>query len=399
MLSLKPFIYAFAFTIFAIFALNVVCDPFGLINPSADEFLNKNPRHCAVDDSLFPEGAQNKLKTLILDKTNPSNIVIGSSRVLKVRRFDFNAGGFVSFSFSALGSDSYAGIGRLLRGHPSVKYALLGIEFYSFGRKTLSIKLIDKALSFFSSLGLRQSFLEFGFFLYELRGSPHFRNKGVAAWYIATEYLSLPATIHSFQKIWRQLTIGSNMYQIELAKNSVVPSRCVLYHAPEIMKAGAWDMDDGSTYTSHELSGVILPGEFREYNPEYFSGGYDISNHWNLVAGFDGFSEFKLAVLEKFLSELKNHGIRVIGFTPPFPHRVMEGYRQIGVMVFWDEFNRRMGSLFAKYDDQFIVQSVEKLKCDDFKDFDDPWHPSRECMKNALLDIHQKEKWPMLRGK
>ena len=392
---------SFSLFVLSVLGLNLWADPFGLIHAPVEEFIRGNLRDCAVDVRLIPEGAQKKFKSWLLAKIKPANIVVGSSRTFKVRRTDFRSGGYVSFAMGGLALDSYPGLTDMLEPNRNLATVVLGIEFYAYGNQDASARTTDRLLSLATKFGLHEPALRTALYLYKLRGSPYFTTPFNSAWNILTEYISLPATKRSISILAHRFGNGRELHELTLPQNSVIESHCLLSASPQLETTEAWDPRDASIYQFNDILGKRVPlDDFREYNPDYFHGGHDVSNHWNLLVGFHGFSEFKLAVLDRFLRDFELRGVHVIGFTPPFPEAIMNGFRQTGLMPLWDEFNRRVSAIFAMRGQEFIeVHSARELGCDDFRDFDDPWHPDRRCMKSALQDVQAKAKWRALEVK
>lgn len=390
--NMKPFVITFLLCIFGVFTFNLVMDPLGIIFSPVPRLALENPRNCAVDKVFVPEGAQKELKLWLIQKNKAQNIVVGSSRVQKVNRTDFADSNFVSFSFGGFAIDSYLGLVRLLKKQDQLRFALLGLEFYAFGNQAGASRGLDKLYAISKQFNLDSPFLHLGLLLYELRGSPYFGNPTKKIWDVLTEYLSLPVTKRSISNFLSQWKNEKKGYFIELPAESRVPSRC-LYSSTPHAERPAWDFEDASDYGLPDLLGKEIAKDFREYEPEYLYGGKYIGNHWNLMVGFTQLSEFKMAVLDRFLAEMQQRGVRVVGFTPIFPERIMEGYAKIGALPLWNEFNSRSKEVFAKYGHEFIeIDSAAKLGCDDFAGFDDPWHPTRECTKKILTNIALKSK-------
>ena len=63
---MKRFFISLIIGLALIFILNLIQDPFGLLNPSLKQLVDANKDHCVIDMSLIPEGAQKKLKLLVL---------------------------------------------------------------------------------------------------------------------------------------------------------------------------------------------------------------------------------------------------------------------------------------------------------------------------------------------
>ncbi|MBI3557071.1 MAG: hypothetical protein HY074_12480 [Deltaproteobacteria bacterium] len=389
---MKLFLSSFGTTLLCLFALNFSIDPFGLRHVPIDAVVGGNAGSCAIDTAFLPEGMQIAFKSWLISTRQARNVVVGSSRVFKVDRKAFGSDSFVNLGLGGLALNSYLGLARHLESYPSVKFVLLGVEFYAFGNQTGLVKFMDRALKLSARVGLRPLVAKLITSFYALKGSQYFETELARDWHILTEYLSLPATQRSFQILLSSGASLNERHAIALPEKSPVPGRCALSPTPELSRRRYWNVVDGSVYLLDDLKGQTSKPDLSEYDPKYFNGAVT-NSHWALLVDMTEVSESKLLILDHFLAQLTARGVRVLGFTAPFPDKVQSITEKLGYGPLKAKFEASAAEIFARHGQEFLPpRPSTRFGCNDLTDYDDIWHPGRECTARALADLRARAK-------
>jgi hypothetical protein len=386
---MKVFLTSLVAILILVFGLNYYVDPFGLRNIPTEKLIGENPENCAIDSRLIPEGAQVRFREGLALKNHPQIVAIGSSRVGEIHQDSFPNQTFINFTLPDFGPDAYLRLADFFENQPDLKMVYLGIEFYAFGNQSLFFKLVDRVLKASERLGVKdftkKSFLRF----YKFRGSPLFPNLITRYVNILTEYLSIPAT----KRTLRFLTaakIEEERYHVKLPPNSPIESKCLISLTPEIGKNQVWDAQNGSNYSYEEMMGLKRVSDFSEYDPKYFDGA-DPASHWHLFTKFSDISDAKIYVLERMLNEFSKRNIKVVGFTSPFPDKIVRLWKERGFESLQRKFDMKLSKVFARYDDKFVPAPLSSsIRCNDDTDYIDVWHPGLECVLKALEYVKAK---------
>lgn len=358
---------------------------------SVTKNVGENPNQCAIDRALIPEGSQVAFRGQLLKKSNAPNIVVGSSRVGKIRRESLEDKALVNFTLPDFGPDSYLGLVRFLTKFPHVKSVFLGSEFYAFGDQNFFYRLLDRTYFYAEKFGLQKIFINVFLYWYELRGSQLFPTPVMKIYNLITEYLSLPATERSLRLLIKKYRV-SKVVVIDLPERSLVPSKCLISSTETINNDGAWDPIDGSEYNRGDLLGEGTVPDFSEYDPNLFDGR-DQSSHWHLFVGFKRLSVVKMAILEKTLSEFSRRKIKVVGFTSPFPDKLLGLWQQMGFIKNMKEFENEAAEIYGKYGFVYLPpQKSSEIGCRDLNDYDDVWHAGTQCMEKTMENIKNRMK-------
>lgn len=383
---MKYFAFTWLISTSTLFIFNYSIDPFGFRFSSVAKILDLNKQNCVLDRAFIPEAAQLNFRRYLIEKEKPKLVVVGASRVGKIRRSFLKSDSFVNLTLPDFGPSSYLDLVELLEQTPSVRKVILGVEYYAFGNQNAGYKFLDKI----SRNSILEGIVERAFLtLYRMRGSPLFENPVKKFFSVIMEYISFPATKRSVTLFLDRLSGTQAYYLISLPKDTLAQSSCVLSSTKEINNYGAWDPRDGSEYTRNDLLGLPPATDLREFDINLFDG-HDPKSHWSLFNGFSGLSDLKMGVLQKTLEAFRRNGVFVTVFSPPFPDRLREIWNARGYDEISDSFDRRASDLARPLNFNVLpAKKASDFNCKDETDFDDVWHPGDKCMRAVTNWIGQ----------
>lgn len=323
----------------AVMIVNWRVDPFGeYYHASVLTAALARGEPCLISDDLLGSSAWFRFKQDIARRRQPTVVVVGSSRVMKIASRPGETR-FANLGQPGLGIESLDAVFRGLRSRvrgPVTVY--LGIDFW-----------------WLNQAGWRPAF-----------------DDGRHSLLAQGEYLLSRQTFNrTFRAVRR--SPGRLVDRFHLAQ---VGGRCVVDLNDRVVEGtqSAWQVD-GSYVRRTEL----FPDRPRERDTAYRD---QLVRHTFLYGGsFTSLSRARITVLDRALALARSYGWRLVGFTAPYSARYVAGFeRDAKLSRLWGEFRSLVPGLMRRHGFAFAdTIDVRTIPCAETAFLDDGWHPDAGC--------------------
>jgi hypothetical protein len=321
----------------AVAGLNARVDPWGsLYKPGALTAALASSPPCLVSQELVG-GRYLSFKEDVFRRRGATTLVVGSSRVLKIRSHGGEAG-FANLGFPGTSPETLAPLFRTVAASGRPETAYVGVEFFWFNPR-------------FSAFDEQ----------------PGWRSKAA--------YLLGRSTLRSSYEVLR----SAPYVLADRWRRTQNGSRCVIGRAsPSI----AWDVD-GSRVYSFELQpdGWRPPRQVFSSDLETLRSGY--------YAGWTVFDRERVRALDEALAIAQRAGWRVVGFAPPDPTRYVNLFATGRETArWWRTWHRAMPQLFRKHGFAWLdLSDVRSVPCAQDAFVDAGFHTTAACSDRMRADL------------